>query len=179
MKKLGIVVSSTRPARIGPKVAQWATSVAQSQEWEVELIDLAQLALPFMDEVDRPASGNYANQHTMDWAARVAGVDALVIVTPQYNRSFPAPIKNAIDYLFAEWHGKPITLVGYGWGGAPDATQGLTQVLQHVKAKVVDSVNLVFNTDLAPEGAVAVTEEKSDRLRLALDTMSEQEQPVA
>ena len=77
-----------------------------------------------------PRNGNYAKAHTKDWASKVFESDAIVVVTPQYNRSFPAPIKNAIDYLFAEWDAKPVALVGYGWTGASDATADLTKVLE-------------------------------------------------
>lgn len=171
MKKLGVIVSSTRPSRIGPKVSAWVKSVAQSQGWEVELLDLGEIALPFLDEADVPAQGNYTKPHTKAWAAKVAGVDAIAVVTPQYNRSFPATIKNAIDFLFAEWNDRPVTLVGYGWTGATDATAGLAAVFGHVKANVVDQVNLVFNTDLDPAGQMTVSEDNTDALRLALTAM--------
>lgn len=182
MKKLGIVVSSTRPARIGPKVAAWVESVVPAGEWEVELLDLSQIALPFLDEVDMPANGNYALPHTKAWAEQVCGVGALVVVTPQYNKSFPASIKNAIDFLYSEWHAKPIALVGYGWSGAAQATQALAEVLTHVKADVVDQINLVFDADLTPEGELTVGEDNADRLRLALAAMAQkqsQQQPAA
>lgn len=172
MKKLGIVVSSTRPSRIGPKAAEWVKSVAANQGWEVEVFDLAEIGLPFLDEADVPMQGNYTQPHTKEWAAKVAGVDAIAVVTPQYNKSFPATVKNAIDFLYAEWNDKPVTLVGYGWGGAAEATAGLAEVLGHVKANVVDQINLVFNTDLDPAGAMTVSEENADSLRIALTAMA-------
>ena len=162
MKQLRIVVSSTRPGRIGPKVAEWVAAQAPASEWEVELLDLS--SLPFFDEEDMPRNGNYAKPHTKDWATKVFESDAIVVVTPQYNRSFPAPIKNAIDYLFAEWDAKPIALVGYGWSGASDATADLTKVLQHVKADVVGATGLVFTQDVSPEGELDVTAERRDEL---------------
>lgn len=79
--------------------------------------------------------------------------DAIVVVTPQYNRSFPAPIKNAIDMLFAEWDGRPIAVVGHGWSGAVDAAADLAKVLTHVKADVVGSTGLVFTQDLTPRAS--------------------------
>ncbi len=107
-----------------------------------------------------PRNGNYAKPHTKDWASKVFESDAIVVVTPQYNRSFPAPIKNAIDYLFAEWDAKPIALVGYGWSGASDATADLTKVLEHVKADVVGATGLVFTQDVSPAGELDVTDER-------------------
>ncbi|MGW5240231.1 NADPH-dependent FMN reductase [Monashia sp. NPDC004114] len=170
MNQLRIVVSSTRPGRIGPKVAQWVAEQAPASDWEVELLDLS--SLPFFDEEDMPRNGNYAKSHTKDWASKVFEADAIVVVTPQYNRSFPAPIKNAIDYLFAEWDHKPIALVGYGWTGAADATADLTKVLGHVKADVVGSTGLVFTQDVSPEGELTATPERQAELAALLEALS-------
>lgn len=158
MKQLRIIVSSTRPGRIGPKVADWVAAQAPTDEWEVRLLDLG--GLPFLDEEAHPKSGTYALPHTQRWASEVFESDAVVVVTPQYNRSYPAPIKNAIDMLFAEWDSKPIAIVGYGWSGATDAATDLAKVLTHVKADVVGSTGLVFTTDLTPEGEVMATDER-------------------
>ncbi|WP_245963632.1 NADPH-dependent FMN reductase [Terracoccus luteus] len=160
VKQLRVVVSSTRPGRIGPKVAQWVAERAPGAEWEVELVDLT--SLPFLDEDDMPRNGNYAKPHTKRWAREVFEADAVVVVTPQYNRSFPAPIKNAVDYLFAEWHAKPVALVGYGWTGASEATADLARVFGHVKAHVVGEVGLTFTKDLSPEGEMHLTDERRD-----------------
>ena len=170
MNQLRIIVSSTRPGRIGPKVAEWVAAQAPAGEWEVELLDLS--SLPFFDEEDMPRNGNYAKPHTKDWASKVFESDAIVVVTPQYNRSFPAPIKNAIDYLFAEWDAKPIALVGYGWSGASDATADLTKVLEHVKADVVGTTGLVFTQDISPEGELEVTAERRSELAGLLEALA-------
>jgi NAD(P)H-dependent FMN reductase len=178
VKQLRIVVSSTRPGRIGPKIAEWVAAQAPAGEWKVGLLDLS--SLPFFDEEDMPRNGNYAKPHTKDWASKVFESDAIVIVTPQYNRSFPAPIKNAIDYLFAEWDAKPIALVGYGWSGATDATADLTKVLGHVKADVVGATGLVFTQDLSPEGVLDVTAERRAELAgLLEDLATKVDEPVA
>ena len=169
MNQLKIIVSSTRPGRIGPKVAQWVAEQA-SEGWESELVDLS--TLPFFDEEDMPKNGNYAKDHTKAWASTVFEADAIVVVTPQYNRSFPAPIKNAIDYLFAEWDCKPVALVGYGWSGGSDATADLTKVLTHVKADVVGSTGLAFTQDVSPEGEITVTDEKRTALAGLFDALS-------
>ena len=178
MKQLRIVVSSTRPGRIGPQVAEWVAAQAPASEWEVELADLS--TLPFFDEEDMPRNGNYAKAHTKAWATTVFESDALIVVTPQYNRSFPAPIKNAIDYLFAEWDAKPVALVGYGWSGAVDATADLTKVLGHVKADVVGSTGLVFTQDITPTGDLHATDERSAELDALLAALAAKvDEPVA
>jgi NAD(P)H-dependent FMN reductase len=170
VNQLRIIVSSTRPGRIGPKVAEWVAAQASGDEWEVRLLDLSEL--PFLDEEDHPKNGNYALPHTQQWASDVFESDAIVVVTPQYNRSFPAPIKNAVDMLFAEWDSKPIAIVGYGWSGAADAADDLAKVLTHVKADVVGSTGLQFMQDLSPEGDVSATDERQAELAELLDALS-------
>ena len=170
MNQMRVIVSSTRPGRIGPKVAQWVADQARSAgDWEVELLDLTDL--PFMDEEDMPRNGNYAKPHTQAWASEVFESDAIVIVTPQYNRSFPAPIKNAIDFLYAEWHAKPIAIVGYGWSGGVDARADLTRILTHVEADVVGDLGLTFPEQLTPAGAVADEAGAAAELRGLLDAL--------
>lgn len=172
MNQLSIVVSSTRPNRIGHKVTQWVREQASPEQWEVTILDLGEIDLPFFDEEDMPKNGNYAKAHTRAWASAIFESDAVVIVTPQYNRSFPAPIKNAIDYLFAEWDSKPIGLVGYGWSGAVDARGDLAKVLTHVNADVVGDVGLSFPEQLTVDGTVLDAEAAaSTELRDLLATL--------
>ncbi|PRY60340.1 NADPH-dependent FMN reductase, partial [Knoellia remsis] len=96
---------------------------------------------------------------------------AIVIVTPQYNRSFPATIKNAIDYLYAEWQDKPVAVVGYGFGGAGDAQADLTKVLTHLRADVVGSTGLTFGADLAVDGTMDANVGKAGVVRELLDQL--------
>jgi len=168
---LRIIVSSTRPNRIGHKVTQWVSEQAAPEQWEVKILDLAEIDLPFLDEEDAPMKGNYTQPHTKAWASEMVESDAVVVVTPQYNRSFPAPIKNAVDYLFAEWNSKPVALVGYGWSGGTEAVEDLTKVLTHVKADVVGSVGLSFPEQLSPEGVVLDGDAAGNVLRELLDTL--------
>lgn len=170
MKQLRIIVSSTRPGRIGPKVAEWVATQAPADEWEVKGLDPS--GLPFLDEEEHPKSGNYALPHTLQWASEIFESDAIVVVTPQYNRSFPAPIKNAIDILFAEWDSKPIAILGYGWSGGTDAAADLAKVLTHVKADVVGTTGLHFLKDLSPEGEVDATEQRRGELSALLEALS-------
>jgi len=74
--------------------------------------------------------------------------------------------------LFAEWDGKPIAVVGYGWSGAVDAAADLTKVLMHVKADVVGSTGLIFTQDLTPEGELTTTDERRAELAELLETLS-------
>lgn len=171
MNQLRIIVSSSRPNRIGPTVSQWVRDQADPGQWEVKVLDLGQINLPFMDEEDMPRNGNYAKPHTQAWASEIFESDAIVVVTPQYNRSFPAPIKNAIDYLFAEWQDKPVAIVGYGWSGGVDARADLTKVFTHVSAHVVGDMGLTFPEQLTPEGAVDGDSAAVVELRTLLDAL--------
>lgn len=173
MNNLSIIVSSTRPGRIGDKVTSWVSAQADPEQWQVTVLDLAEIDLPFFDEEDMPKNGNYAKPHTQAWASAIFESDAIVVVTPQYNRSFPAPIKNAVDYLFAEWQSKPIGIVGYGWTGAADARADLAKVLTHVQADVVGDLGLSFPEQLTVDGSVVdAGAEATDELKGLLDALA-------
>lgn len=113
---------------------------------EIDLIDLAEIALPFMNEPNHPRLGQYTHQHTRDWSARVAGVDALVFVMPEYNYGYNAELKNAIDYLHNEWLYKPVGFVSYGGVSAGTrAVQMIKQVVTTLKmTPVFEGVSIPF-----------------------------------
>lgn len=151
--KIGVIVSSTRPTRIGPKVAEWVTSNAP-EGVEAELVDLAEIDLPFLADPEPPAKGAYSEPSTIAWAETVSSYDALIMTVPEYNASFPATLKNAIDTLYAEWQGKPIGTVSYGWGGGVRSLAQLVAVLDHIKAVPVEGPKLTFTEHLTPEGQI-------------------------
>ena len=122
VNKLMIVVGSVRPGRIGLPIAKWVESVAAA-DFEVDLVDLTELDLPFMDEPNHPSQRNYTKQHTIDWSARVDAADAIILVTPEYNHSYSPALKNAMDYLHGEWWRKPVGFVSYG--GVSGGTRGV------------------------------------------------------
>jgi NAD(P)H-dependent FMN reductase len=108
---------------------------------EVVVDDLAERALPFLDEYAPAAlsEGSYAHQHSRDWSGTVACADAVVLVTPQYNAGYPAALKNAIDYLWSEWRGKPGVIVSYGTEGSAGGPQAqLAQVAEFVGINLID-----------------------------------------
>lgn len=112
---LQIILGSTRPSRQGIHVARWVTKAATTQgDFRVELIDLAEVALPLLDEPNHPSQQLYTQQHTIAWSSTIRRADAFILVVPEYNHSFPASLKNALDYLFVEWANKPVGLVSYG-----------------------------------------------------------------
>lgn len=131
MPRLAVIVASNRPGRIAPAVTEWFVSAAREHGgFEVEVLDLAEIDLPFLDEPDHPRLRRYTHQHTRDWSARIEAADALVIVTPEYNYGMPAVLKNALDYLHQEWAYKPVAFVSYG--GVSAGTRGVQMAKQVV-----------------------------------------------
>lgn len=130
---ISIIVGSVRPVRIGDQIAEaLAPIIAEAAGARVQIIDLAQLNLPMLDEPLMPAMGNYAHAHTREWAEIIEASDAVVFVTPQYNGGYPASLKNAIDFLYQEWKEKPALIVSYGGHGGGQAAAQLRQVLEFI-----------------------------------------------
>ncbi|MCT9933610.1 NAD(P)H-dependent oxidoreductase [Planotetraspora sp. A-T 1434] len=148
MAKLEIIVASTRPGRVGLAIGQWIEGEAKAHGGfsEVELVDLAEVNLPFMNEPNHPRLGQYTHQHTRDWSAKIAGADAFVFVMPEYNHGYNAELKNAIDYLHNEWQYKPVGLVSYGGVAAGTrAAQMIKQVLNVLKmTPLTEAVSIPF-----------------------------------
>jgi NAD(P)H-dependent FMN reductase len=133
--KVGIVIASTRPGRVGLSVGQWVRDrAAEHAGFEIKVLDLAEINLPFMDEPNHPRLRQYIHQHTKDWSAAIDDLDAFVFVLPEYNYGMTAPLKNALDFLSQEWQYKPVGLVSYGGlAGGTRAAQMLKQVVTALK----------------------------------------------
>ena len=100
------------------RVAQWVLEQAPKRgDADCDLIDLAEVALPQIDEPFPPAMGRYTHSDTQQWATTVATYDGYVLVTPECNHSFPGVLKNALDRVYAEWNNKAVGLVSYGVDG--------------------------------------------------------------
>lgn len=164
MNKLSIIASSTRTERIAGHVTRWV-SEALAADWDVTVLDLAEIDLPFLDEPQMASTGTYTLPHTLAWKQAIDDADALVIVNAEYNGFPPPAIINAVDFLYAEWHDKPVAIIGYGFGGGARSATALTQLLGNVKADVVGSATLFFNTDLSLKGEMTVTDEKLAAVR--------------
>jgi NAD(P)H-dependent FMN reductase len=113
--RVGVLLGSTRPGRRGEPVARWVMDEASRRsDAEFELIDLADYPLPHLDEPLPPSMGQYQNAHTREWAATIGRFDGYVFVTPEYNHGTSGVLKNAIDFLYAEWNNKAMGVVSYG-----------------------------------------------------------------
>jgi NAD(P)H-dependent FMN reductase len=157
MPTLMIIIASTRPGRAGGPVADWFIDRARSHGgFELEIVDLAELNLPLLDEPKHPRLREYTKQHTFEWSERVGGADAFVFITSEYNHGYPAPLKNAIDYLHHEWHFKPVAFVSYG--GVSAGTRSMQQLVQVVRAvkmfALFEAVNIPFVAEFIDEDRV-------------------------
>jgi NAD(P)H-dependent FMN reductase len=112
---LQVIVGSTRPGRRGLAIARWLHELAARHAGcTVELVDLAEVGLPLLDEPRPPQRGLYEHEHTRAWSETVRRGNAYLFVVPEYNHSYNAATKNALDYLAREWAGKPVAFAGYG-----------------------------------------------------------------
>lgn len=158
MRNLQIIIASTRPGRVGLPVAEWIheVSVKHGGFGSVELVDLAEWNLPFMNEPNHPRLRRYEHPHTRKWSAQIDRADAYLLVMPEYNYGFTAPLKNAIDYLHQEWAYKPVGLVSYGGVAAgARAAQMIKQVLTTLKmTPLFEAVQIPFVSQLIDDEGV-------------------------
>jgi NAD(P)H-dependent FMN reductase len=138
---LEIIICSTRPGRKGPALATWVEGVARAHGgFDVELVGLKEVDLPLLDEPNHPMLSTYEHDHTKRWSETIKRADALIFVMPEYNHSFNAALKNAIDYLHHEWANKPVGLVSYGGVAAGTrAVQTIKPTMQALSMIVVPS----------------------------------------
>jgi len=129
MPRIGIIIGSTRPRRLGAHVAAWVSDAAAARDdASFELIDLRDFALPHFDQVTPPAMGGTQSEPAQAWASAVEACDGYVFVTPEYNQWLPAALKNALDFVFAEWANKAAGIVSYGVAGGLGAAGQLRQM---------------------------------------------------
>lgn len=149
MIKIAIIVGSTRPGRKADAVAAWVHGLAtQRKDAEFEIVDIKDFNLPLLDEPVPPSRGQYSQPHTKAWSAKIAAFDAYVFVTPEYNHGISGALKNAIDFLYAEWNNKAAGFVSYGSAGGARAVEHLRLVMAEIQiADVRAQVMLSLATD--------------------------------
>jgi NAD(P)H-dependent FMN reductase len=127
MKKILVVTSSVRESRIADKVLETVkTQLAQNSDYEISIADFKEMPLPFFDAPVPPSNEAFkaTDPNVIKWTQMVEEADAVIMLVAEYNYSFTAVLKNAIDWIFKPWNGKPVALIGYGWvGGARAITQ--------------------------------------------------------
>jgi NAD(P)H-dependent FMN reductase len=153
--RLAVIIGSTREGRRGPAVAAWfAAEVSAHAGFDVDLIDIADQAEPI--------------------GPRLATADAFVVVTPEYNHSFPAPLKAVIDAFSVEWRAKPAAFVCYGGiSGGLRAVEQLRQVFAELHVVTIrDTVSLhgVWS-HVGPDGRLVEDAARAGAARAMLDRL--------
>jgi NAD(P)H-dependent FMN reductase len=173
MTKIGIILGSTRPGRNGEAVARWVTDIAsQRTDAEFELVDLLDYKLPHLDEAMPPSLGQYSHPHTLEWAAKIASFDGYVMVTPEYNHSTSGALKNAIDFLYAEWNNKAVGFVSYGGAGGTRAVEHLRLIAGELQlADVRAQVALSLLTDFENYRVFKPADHQRDSVNAMLDQL--------
>lgn len=158
---------------------QAVTRPSQGTEVEYAIVDLAEAGLPLLDEPVPAAIGDYRHEHTRRWAEQIASFDGFIFVTPEYNHAMPAALKNAIDYLYAEWHDKAAAFVSYGLTGGVRAVEQLRMTVAEVKVATVRSqvAATLFNdfaiTDMAEPGIFTPADHHLPVLDRMLDELTD------
>lgn len=133
--KIKVILGSVRTNRAGKSIADWVMRQTEKYQGSLsfELIDLKKINLPFLDEPVSPmSSDNYTHEHTKKWSKVIGEANGFVFVTPEYNRGYSPVLKNAIDFLYNEWKGKPVAFVGYGGSGARNSITQLRVILNFI-----------------------------------------------
>ncbi|MGX6602405.1 NADPH-dependent FMN reductase [Micromonosporaceae bacterium Da 78-11] len=171
MTKIGIILGSTRPGRNGEAVAKWVLDVAAKRtDAEFELVDLLDYHLPHLDEAAPPSFGQYTQPHTIAWAAKIKSFDGFIMVTPEYNHSTSGALKNAIDFLFAEWNNKAVGFVSYGSVGGTRAVEHLRLIAgELMMADVRAQVALSLFSDFENFSKFLPSERQEQALGTVLD----------
>jgi NAD(P)H-dependent FMN reductase len=148
-ERIAVVIGSTRPRRICRGIAEWVKDAAQTDSpLRYEIVDLAEIDLPLLDEPLKAALGEYEHEHTRAWSRMVSSYSGFVFVFPQYNWGYPAPLKNALDFLYYEWHDRPATSVTYGTRGGNKGAQQLHGVLEGLHMRPLeDRIEIVITDD--------------------------------
>jgi NAD(P)H-dependent FMN reductase len=171
--KVAIIIGSTRPGRNGEAVARWVYDLAATRaDARFELVDLKDFNLPHLDEVMPPAMGRYDLPHTRKWADKIASFDAYMFVTPEYNHSTSGALKNAIDFLYAEWNNKAAGFVSYGSAGGTRAVEHLRLIMGELQvADVRAQVALSLSTDFENFSLLKPAAHQTDAVTTMLDQL--------
>lgn len=173
MVRIAVVVGSTRPGRRSKQVADWVLKRAREHGGATfELLDVADFNLPLLDEPMPPSLGNYQQDHTKKWAAAVNGFDGYLFVTAEYNHSVPGALKNALDFIYAEWNNKAAGFVSYGSAGGIRAVENLRLIAAELQmADVRAQVSLPFATDFQDYTLFTPSDSAEQALQPLLDQL--------
>ncbi|UZK65798.1 NADPH-dependent FMN reductase [Sphingomonas sp. M1-B02] len=169
--KILVILGSVREGRMALPVGQWVVEQAASREaLDCELVDLKQWDLPFYPFAKAPSAGHYSDPLQIRWAEKVASADGYILIAPEYNHGPPAVLKNALDFVYAEWNRKPVTFVGYGGNGAARSIEQLTCIARELQmAPLEGSVHIMGVWGKVKDGTFAGDEKDLRWLGHAFD----------
>jgi NAD(P)H-dependent FMN reductase len=181
VNRIGIILGSTRPGRLGDQVAGWVHDIAGRRgDAEFEVVDLAAFRLPHFDQAVPPARGGAGGPEAQAWVRTVDGFDGFVFVTPEYNHQMPGVLKNAIDFVFAEWADKAAGIVSYGVAGGAGSAAQLRQMCGLLGlADVPAQVSLHLATDFENYSVFVPSEFSTHALSGLLDRVVEWTEALA
>ena len=174
MLNLQIINASTRSGRSGHLVSEWFFEFARRHgNFDIQLIDLAEVGLPLFDEPRHPRLGQYEHAHTKAWSAIVEQADAYVFVTPEYDHAPPASLINALQYLVHEWAYKPVGFVSYGGvSGGTRSVQMTKPIVTALKMMPIpEAVHIPFVTKSIQDGRFNAGDVQEQAARTMLDEL--------
>jgi NAD(P)H-dependent FMN reductase len=141
-----VILGSVREGRMAEPVGKWVVEQATAREGlDPELVDLKDWNLPFYPFARAPAMGDYQDPLQIRWAEKIASADGYILICPEYNHGAPAVLKNALDFVYAEWHRKPVTFVGYGGNGGARSIEQLTMVTRELRMASLEASVHIMN----------------------------------
>lgn len=146
--RIAIVIGSTRPNRFADHPAQWIKELgAERSDLDFEIVDLRDYDMPLFNEAGSPAYAPSESVTARRWQEKVAGFDGYIFTAAEYNRGPTAVLKNALDYAYNEWKGKPAAFVGYGGVGGARAIEQLRLIAVELQmAPIRAGVHIMFPT---------------------------------
>ncbi len=169
MLKIAIIIGTTRPNRKSESVARWVFDIAtQRGDAQYELVDLRDYNLPIFDEPNVPSRRQYTKEYTKIWSEKIVAYDAYVFVNGEYNHGIPGVLKNAIDYLWYEWHDKAAGFVSYGSAVGSRAIEQLRLVMGELHVADVRPQVLLYNATDFENFTVFVPKEIHEKLLNAM-----------
>jgi len=175
MITIKILMGSVRPGRFNTQPAHWIYEIAKKRtDIQVELIDLEQVNLPFLDESIPPSQRKYSKEHTKQWSKVIDEADGFIFITPEYNHGISPVLKNAIDYLWYEWHYKPVSFVSYGsLAGGARSVEHWRGIAAELKMYDLREQILfpIYYTQLDEKGKYPFSEEQEKEANALLDSL--------
>lgn len=175
MSHILVVTGSARPNSANTKVVEAVKENLSAREGvEVSVADLVALNLPFMNAPMPPSQPAYeiTEESVKQWADMVSAADGVVFVMPEYNHSMTAIQKNAIDWLYKEWVGKPVALVAYGFYAGRHAIANFEEINLNIKTKLDQRVSgLQFDQEINFDGSIKDSETVTNEFTATFDAL--------